>query len=55
MDQPQTDPRKVPTRAREGRWLGGVCAALAAAGGLKLSWVRLAFVAASLIGMGAIA
>jgi phage shock protein PspC (stress-responsive transcriptional regulator) len=35
--------------------LGGVCAGLAAAGGFKVGWVRLAFAAGSLIGLGAIA
>ncbi len=43
------------TRPQNGRWLGGVCAALATAGGLKVGWVRLAFAAGSLIGLGAIA
>lgn len=55
MNQPAPRSRKVLTRPQKGRWLGGVCAALATAGGLKVGWVRLAFAAGSLIGLGAIA
>ncbi len=42
-------------RPREGRWLGGVCAALAEARELRLGWVRAGFVIAGLAaGIGAV-
>ena len=41
------------TRARHGRWLGGVCAGLAARWGVPVARVRLGFVLASaLVGLG---
>jgi phage shock protein PspC (stress-responsive transcriptional regulator) len=41
------------TRARQGRWLGGVCAGLAARWGVPVARVRLGFVLASvLVGLG---
>ncbi len=54
MEQHAPRSPRVLTRPQKGRWLGGVCAALASAGGLKVGWVRLAFALGSLIGVGAI-
>jgi len=46
----------VLTRPIRGRWLGGVCAAIARASGRGLGWTRLVFAALGLIGgIGAIA
>ncbi len=59
LDPPSERPaevgRGVPAapaliRVAHGRWLGGVCAGLAPPRALKIGWVRLAFVAASLLG-----
>jgi phage shock protein PspC (stress-responsive transcriptional regulator) len=38
------------SRAREGRWLGGVCAGLARLRGLPMGWLRAAFVLGALAG-----
>jgi phage shock protein PspC (stress-responsive transcriptional regulator) len=43
------------TRAREGRWLGGVCAGLAPPRNLKVGWLRAAFALGALMfGLGAV-
>jgi phage shock protein PspC (stress-responsive transcriptional regulator) len=49
-------PGAIPlTRPRRGRWLGGVCLAIAQARHLKLAWVRAAFVLATALGgLGAV-
>jgi phage shock protein PspC (stress-responsive transcriptional regulator) len=49
---PPAQPRlPVPlTRADRGRWLGGVCAGLAQARGVRAAWLRAAFVLAALAG-----
>jgi phage shock protein PspC (stress-responsive transcriptional regulator) len=38
------------SRAREGRWLGGVCAGLGGLRGLRTGWVRAGFVLLALLG-----
>jgi phage shock protein PspC (stress-responsive transcriptional regulator) len=48
---PGDSPTWRPVRAREG-WIGGVCAGLAAASGLEVALVRLAFVLAVPSGIG---
>lgn len=46
----QPGPAVGLSRGNRGRWLGGVCAGLAPAGGLGVGWVRVGFVVAALIG-----
>lgn len=44
-------PSRAPlSRAHQGRWLGGVCAGLAPVRDIPTAWLRLAFVAAALMG-----
>ena len=38
------------SRAREGRWVGGVCAGLGALRGLRAGWLRVGFVLLALLG-----
>lgn len=42
-------------RPREGKWIAGVCAALAQRFGVSVGLVRLAFVIAGLVGAGELA
>jgi phage shock protein PspC (stress-responsive transcriptional regulator) len=54
MHEPLSKSRAVLTRPAGGRWLGGVCAALAKAQSIDVAWVRLGALLASLTGVGAI-
>lgn len=49
-------PLRLPSRSREGRWLGGVCAGLGRARGIHPAWIRVAFVIGGLFaGVGLLA
>jgi phage shock protein PspC (stress-responsive transcriptional regulator) len=49
-------PLRLPSRSRDGSWLGGVCAGLARGRGIHPAWIRAAFVIGGLIaGVGLLA
>ncbi len=41
---------RPPSRSREGKWIGGVCAGLARGPGISATWIRAAFVLGALCG-----
>jgi phage shock protein PspC (stress-responsive transcriptional regulator) len=43
-------PISLVSRSRSGRWLGGVCAGLGRARGIRAAWIRAGFVLAGLVG-----